>query len=283
MAVRFNIRSKERIKKRQILSKILEFDHVYGEEDRTKRRQQRKSKYKYNRLDMKSHFDMCRHTSGFQKRYHMTEHSFQRLLKILEDDLQVNLKQSLNSTGGNAPITPEMKVAIGLRFMGGEKSKSLADIFGISLKSADRSIDNFLEAVDKSEHKDLSIDLLPEKEMDRNRMAVEWNQRSGAYHILYGMVGAIDGWLCTTERPSDVPNPSEFFSGHYQRFGFNCQAVCDANLRFIYFLVAGPGKSDDAQVFRKLTRLRYWVDSLSPRFFITVCSMAVSCSSKHLK
>ena len=176
----------------------------------------------------------------------MTERSFQRLLEILGKDLPVDLKQLLNSTGGNAPITSEMKVAIGLRFMGGEKSKSLADIFSMSLKSADRCIDDFLEAVDKSKHKDLALDLLPEKEMDRNRMAVEWNQRSGAYHILYGMVGAIDGWLCTTERPSDLPNPSDFFSGHYQQFGFNCQAVCDANLRFIYFSVAGPGKSNDA-------------------------------------
>ena len=86
----------------------------------------------------------------------MTDRSFKRLLKILEDDLQVNLKQSLNSTGGNEPITSKMKAAMSLRFMGGKKSKSLVDIFGISLKSADISIDN-LEAVDKSKHKDLAL------------------------------------------------------------------------------------------------------------------------------
>ena len=198
----------------------------------------------------------------------MTERSFRHLLKILEDDLKVNIKQSTNSTSGNGAITAEMKLAIGLRYMGGEKLKSLADIFRISMKSADRAIDSFLNAVDSCKHQDLDINLLPEKEMDRNRMAVEWNQRSGAYHIFYGMLGAIDGWLCTTERPSDVQNPSKFFSGHYQRFGFNCQAVCDANCRFIYFAVAGPGKANDARVFRKLTRLRHWLQALSPGFFI---------------
>ena len=115
IAVNFNYSSKEGIRKRQILTKILKCDRVYGEDDRRKRRQQRKAKYKYNRLDMKSHFEMCRHTSGFQRRYHMSERSFKRLLEILERDLHVDSKQSKNSTSGNAPITPKMKVAIGLR------------------------------------------------------------------------------------------------------------------------------------------------------------------------
>ena len=110
----------------------------------------------------------------------MTEHSFNRLLHILESDLSVNIKQSQNSTGGNCPITAKMRLMMGLRYMGGEKFKSLADIFGMSLKSADRVIDIFLDAVNKCEHKDLDVSLLPEREMDRNRMALEWNQRSGA-------------------------------------------------------------------------------------------------------
>ena len=71
---------------------------------------------------MTSHFEMCRNTDGFKKRYHMTERSFRHLLKILEDDLKVNIKQSTNSTSGNGAITAEMKVTIGLRYMGGEKS-----------------------------------------------------------------------------------------------------------------------------------------------------------------
>ena len=32
-----------------------------------------------------------------------------------------------------------------------------------------------------------------------------------------------------------VDNPANSFSGHCQRFSLNIQAVCDSNLRFIYF------------------------------------------------
>ena len=170
-------------------------------------------------------------------------------MKIFEDKLAVDEAQSRRSTKGNEPITTTMVVAIGLRFMGGESAKSLADIFGMHIKSAERAIDRFLMAVDGCDHIDLSIGLLPKTDMDMKRMAHEWNSRSSASHAFFGVLSAIDGWLCTTEKPSDVSNPSDYFSGHYQRFGYNVQAACDANLRFIYFTVAGPGKTNDANVF----------------------------------
>ena len=77
------------------------------------------------------------------------------------------------------------------------------------------------------------------------------------------MIGAIDGWLCTIEKPKDVSNPSKFFSGHYQRFGFNVQAICDANLCFIHIAVAGKGQTNDARAFRKMTVLQKWLDSVA--------------------
>ena len=56
--------------------------------------------------------------------------------------------------------------------------------------------------------------------------------------------------------------------GHYQKYDFNVQAMCDANLRIIYFSVAGPGGKNDARVFRRLNRLRRWMNDLSSNFFI---------------
>ena len=41
-------------------------------------------------------------------------------------------------------------------------------------------------AVDSSLDNDLSLELLPKPEMERNRLALEWNQRSGAGHIFIG-------------------------------------------------------------------------------------------------
>ena len=64
--------------------------------------------------------------------------------------------------------------------------------------------------------------------------------------MFYGHLLPIDGWLCTTQMPWDVSNRTDYMSGHYQRYGLNVQAMCDPNLRFAYFSVAGPGKMNDA-------------------------------------
>ena len=44
-------------------------------------------------------------------------------------------------------ITPRIVVAIGLKFMGGECHKLLADLYGISIKAAERVIDIFLHVL----------------------------------------------------------------------------------------------------------------------------------------
>ena len=99
-------------------------------------------------------------------------------------------------------------------------------------------------------------------------MADEWAQRSGAFGLFDGTLGAIDGWLCALECPADVPNPADYFSGHYQVHGLNVQAVCDANLRIIHLSVAGVGQTNDARAFRKLTKLREWLSTLNNYFIL---------------
>ena len=84
--------------------------------------------------------------------------------------------------------------------------------------------------VDECKDPNLAIHKLPHSDMDMKKMAHDCNSRSGARHAFHGVLGAIDEWLCTTEKPSDVSNPSDYFNGHYQWFGYNIQAVCDANL-----------------------------------------------------
>ena len=164
----------------------------------------------------------------------MIKPSFDQLCRILHNDLKVDHHQLRRSTRENPPITEKMTVAMGLRYMGGKFSKSCSDIFGTSLSTPDRIINRSLKAVDKSPHTNLSIDLLPRDEMEMNRNVLKCNSRSGAGHLYFGFIGAIDGLLCTCEKPPDVPNSSDYFSAHYQRFGYNEQAICDCNLRIIW-------------------------------------------------
>ena len=84
---------------------------------------------------------------------------------------------------------------------------------------------------------------------------------------MYGHLSPLDGWLCTTQKPWDVPNPSDYRSEHYQRFGLNVQTMCDANLRIMYMSVAGPGNMNDARAYRKLMGLHNWLDQLESEYF----------------
>ena len=258
--------SRKRSRRNSILSRIIKDCSIYDDDEIPGEKQRRNPKWRFKRIDMNEHFEMCEHTNTFVRHYHMTRPSFHALVDIL--DISIDATKSMNSTSGNAPITSTMVVTVGLRYMGGEEPKSLADVFGMSIESTNRVINLFLKAVDSSKHPHLSIDLLPETEIDIKLMAKEWQMRSRAYNIYYGMLGAIDGMLCTTERPSDVPHPSAYFSGHYQRYGINVQAMCDANLRFTYLSIAGPGGKNDARVFRRLLRLRRWLSNLKAGYFI---------------
>ena len=194
------------------------------------KKQKRRKKYKHKRLNLDDHIDMCNETDGFERRYHMSYDSFKRLVKIL--NIKVDEQKSRNSTGGEDPISSSMIVAMGLRFMGGEKIKSIADIYHTSLRSAERVLDIFLDAVESSDHPYLSTDLLPRTKNDRQRVTEEWAARSDAFGLFDGCLSAIDGWLCTVEKPSDVENPGDFFSGHYQKYGLIMLTHCQTNYLF---------------------------------------------------
>ena len=84
---------------------------------------------------------------------------------------------------------------------------------------------------------------------------------------MYGHLASIDGWLCTTQKPYDVTNPSNYRSGHYQRFGLNVQTMCDPNLRIIYCSIACPCKMNDARAYRKMIGLHKWLDELDDEYF----------------
>ena len=157
----------------------------------------------------------------------MSEESFNKLVNLLREDITVDAMKSSNSARGNDPIYPEMIVGSGLRFLGGEAVKSLAEIYGMSDDSNRRINQMFIKAVINNER--LRIHL-PKTHQDLTKLADGFDRISGALGLFYGVIGAIDGWLCTTQKPSDVENEGDYFSGHYKRFGLNVQAICDADL-----------------------------------------------------
>ena len=225
----------------------------------------RSIKYKYTRTNWQEHRDELILTNTFYSKMHMGVSAFENLVTLLRSDITVNELQSRRSTGGVDPIYPEMIVATGLRFFGGEKLKSLSDIYHYSLDSGRRVVRKFVDAVLNCEK--LAINL-PTTEVQLLGLAQGFSNVSGARGIFYGVIAAIDGWLCTIEKPRIVPNPGDFYSGLYKRYGLNVQAMCDANLRFIYVCVAGPGKTNDNRAFKRLDGLHEWLQQLPDSYFL---------------
>ena len=202
--------------------------------------------------------------SGWTSRVHMKKRQFERLYQLLRHKLNPNELQSRRSTSGNDPIYGQVVLATGLRYLGGSLAKDTADLYGFSHPYAPQLINKFLDAVDKCPELQIK---LPQTTEELKRHADDWDEHSGADGLYYGVVGAIDGWLACTDAPSLV-NVTDYFSGHYQRYGLNVQAVCDANLRFIFMTTNSPGKTNDARAYSRCINFRNWVDNLPEGYFV---------------
>jgi len=231
----------------------------------------RKVKWQHRRVDWDYHREMLLYTGQFENRFRMEENHFDRLLEVLQTPLTVSFKHSLSSTSGNEPITPEIILACGLRFLGlGENPPGLADTYGMSISSAKRVIRMFLNAVDYNETcPDLQIVLPdPNDREELDKLADEWEGVSTGGNILSGHLGALDGWLPRTEAPRDVDNQGDYWSGHYQCYGLNCQALCDPDLLFMFFCVSAPGKCNDNRAFGRCRGLKEWLAALPDEYFV---------------
>jgi DDE superfamily endonuclease len=207
----------------------------------------------------------------------MNLQSFNKLVSVLE--IPINHRQSLRSTSGNLPIEDHIYVSAGLRFLAGSMTADIATIYGMSEQSTDRIIDVFLDKVLACEALHIKIPTAD----DLQRVANGFNRVSTAMGIFKGVVGAIDGWLVTINKPkeSEVDNVGDYFSGHYQCYGLNVLAMCDSRLCFTYMSIAGTGRTNDNRAIQRLERLQKWMDDL-PNGYYLIGDNAFTLSNKML-
>ena len=82
-----------------------------------------------------------------------------------------------------------------------------------------------------------------------------------------------------TPPQSDVGNVHSYFSGHYQKYGINIQAVCDHLCRFIFVAVVAPGSINDRDAIKE-TPLPYLLHNL-PQGFVVIADAAYE-ATEHL-
>ena len=209
------------------------------------------------RLNWTEHVHESRHCNTFRRKYRMSYDAFSLLVKILEPSIRVDYSRHRHGD----PIPPEITVAIGIRFMTGVPVLGMIDIYKMSIAQVYRCRDSFIKAVLTSHALQINLPQTAE-EWESVRMGFERKSRDGLFH---GTCGAIDGFFQATTRPkkSDVRgNVLAYFSGHYKQFGLNCQAACDSDLRFLYFGVVGPGKTNDNVAYEFAKELKEAVGNL---------------------
>ena len=160
---------------------------------------------------------------------------------------------------------------MGLRFLGlGSAIPDLADLYGVSVDSSCRVINVFLDAIDfNMDCPEVQVPLPDPTDADAScALASKWSSISTIFGLFNNTLGAIDGWLPQTEMPGDVTNQTDYFSGHYQCYGLNIQAMCDPNLIFLYVAIAAPGKVNDIRAFHGCQTLIDWLKALLEQYFI---------------
>ena len=235
------------------------------------RKQLRKKKWRHIRKDLGYLHRMMLHTDQFSKTYRMEKDHFDYLLGHLADAFGIDELQSIRSTSGNEFISPERILASGLEHFGeGSSIRSMAHSYGVSESSMKRMVDVFVDAIIMNTScEELRIQLPdPSCPKQLRDLSQRWSEVSTAYTLFDGYLGSLDGLLQRTEMPFDVTNQVDYFSGHYQCYGLNMQAMCDPDLIFMYAACAAPGKVNDNRAFQRCEGLVSWIDALPDRYFV---------------
>jgi hypothetical protein len=176
----------------------------------------------------------------FRRHLRMSYESFIVLLERIREHINVDNKMGLLRGG---KIIPEVHLYATLRYLAGGSYSDICFFCGISVPSFYCIIWRTIHAINHSIK--ISFPSTPEQCAD---VAAKFETISHN-GVIKNCVGAVDGYLLSIETPSKryAKNVRSYFSGHYQKYGINIQACCDADCRFTFVGVGGPGVTKDRQ------------------------------------
>ena len=222
----------------------------------------KKIRWKHLRLEWSYHVSQLLHEGYFKDEYRMSYETWMKLYVVLSP----KLRRKKNVRTRNNPVTVQLIMGLGLRWLTGTDMNSCRHIFKMSQTEAYRCASKFMYAVLTT--KSLQI-RLPKSRNQWTKVKDGFRNKS-TRGVMYGCCGAIDGIFIRTMRPrySDVKNVRAYYSGHYEHYGINCQGMCDAHLRFLYFGVVAPGSTNDNIAYMKASDLREEIEKLEIGEFV---------------
>ncbi|CAB9497043.1 expressed unknown protein [Seminavis robusta] len=156
----------------------------------------------------------------FARRLRMRRESFDKLLSFLVDDLLVNETQATRRGGS---IIPELCLYCTLRYSAGGSYLDITDIAGISRSSFYRVLWKTITALCKCPQLKIRFP----RTQQEIKTAIDGFAGISDGVAIQNCVGVADGYLMRIRVPTkkETGNIRSFFSGHYQCYGVNIQAV----------------------------------------------------------
>lgn len=236
------------------------------------------------RMNFELHVEQLQIDGTFENTFRMSLLRFRELANLLRQRIDVNVEMSIRRTRGKRPISAEITVLCGIRYLAGGSYLDIRNVAQVSIPSFYRAVHRFFQAVLSCNELRIA---LPGYLSDDFQLVRSGFSRRSTDQAFDGCVGSIDGCLIPIRTPSlrelqgSSCTPRSFFSGHYQKYGLNAQAICDSNFRFLFFSVAAPGGSNDFWALQRSSLATEWINGLPPNHFI-VGDKAYICSEKLL-
>ena len=169
-------------------------------------------------------------------------HQFFRLSPSQFDEILSMLRLHLEQQDVcRAPVTPEERLAITLRYLAtGESRRSL----GFSFRVSHSLVCKILIDVTK-----LLADVMMPKYVVTPSCPSDWDKISKAFYSKWNYpqcIGAIDGKRVVLQKPDNAGSSFFDYKGHNSII---LLAIVDASYRFIYVNVGAPGRGNDAGVW----------------------------------
>jgi hypothetical protein len=176
------------------------------------------------RLSWEVHAASCEHIGNFNTYYHMSKLQFETLYSIVGIALERCPIKGQNATP-MGPVEGKVKFACTLRILYGEKIKSLAQIFHISIATVKLAFKDGVGAIVDSQT--LNFGGVASLEQCKIR-ANGFHRRSNYPEIFAHCVSCVDGLAVRISCPKEETNQKAYYSGHKKFYCINLQAACDA-------------------------------------------------------
>jgi hypothetical protein len=185
--------------------------------------------------------------------YRMNPDAFEKLVFILDTTPTANITKAYSNRSPAGPNISEIRLHCLLRYLDGGPYLNICGLVLVPHSTFCFLLWQTCDAVADC----LELDLIFPTTTSQLQTASLGFKSISHQGIMSGCVGVIDGWLCPIEVPplSTVGNVHSYFSGHYQHYGFNIQAVTDHLGHFIFMAVTAPGSQGDINALGRTSLL----------------------------